>query len=252
MTDNHRLTAAVWRPAFFTLAALLLLALLRPLTARADDNSLGGGEWIPSLRFDTGETQNRPQGFARGDLLVPVEGHFYGSIGALLGSVDGSRIEEVNGSLYYRRKELGALGLTGQWSDINNETSRGVPVTTYTRRYGGEAEYYLPRFTLFVRGGEVSSKTRSGTYGNAGLEWFATDDLMLWGAGAVNYSQRYGRAGINYRPGFSFFSNLSLFAQGTFGDGLNSILVGVNLFFGPANTRLIDQQRSDTASGLLD
>jgi hypothetical protein len=141
------------------------------------------------------------------------------------------------GHLFWRDPDWAMFG-----GFVSVETSDNVSMT----RFGAEAELYLDRFTLGGRVGSQEGDLDDGAFGRVDVSFYATPDLALRGGGEFTPNDSFGRAEVEWRPAIHILPQLSLFADGEFGDNDHeSIMAGIRLHFGAPGVNLIDRDRRE-------
>ena len=154
-----------------------------------------------------------------------------------LGSLDGRFLRGAGVHAFWRDPDIALLGATFQYQGLAGAT---------VLRVGGEAEWYVGRFTIagqagYQGGNPNDSKTirpGQGAYGLLDLRYYPLDNLMLHVGGgfAPLRKGRYEgiiRFGAEYQPDFSPIRGLTLFVEGDVGTFKHHIVTaGVRFYFG--------------------
>ena len=121
-------------------------------------------------------------------------------------------------------------------------------------RVGAEAELYINQVSILLAAGYQFSDTVEDTaFGNIEVRWYVTDDFAVSAGGSFDDENSIGRAGVEWRPGFSALPGLAFRVDGAFGeDDYQSIMGGLTYYFG-ADASLKDRhRRQDPGSALND
>lgn len=141
----------------------------------------------------------------------------------------------VGGHVFWRDPSWGLIG-----GFASSESLMGVNMN----RFGGEAEFYLDKLTISGRGGWQDGDVDHGGFGRIDLTFYATDNFLLRAGFEGSPHNDYGRAGIEFQPAPDSMSGLSLYADGTFGQG-TTIFAGFKFHFGEAGKSLIYRDRHE-------
>jgi hypothetical protein len=218
----------------------------------------------PSLRRPAVSEINGKVDYAGGD-MDSAEGHnFSGSITlpvshqfGIQGDALYSRISDLNfyggaGHFFWRRPDVGLLGLTGGYLYRDNEDNVG------TFQAGAEGEYYWRQFTFGFFGGLGSIDYRYSApfidtnptrfIGRVSADYYVLEDLRIGASFTTAFRDSLGHAEIEYQtpvPG------LALTGEAAWGDnGYDHWLFGVRYYFGGKKT-LRDRQRQDDPRSLM-
>ena len=144
--------------------------------------------------------------------------------------------------MFWRNPAEGLLGLYGSW--VNWDT-----IGAEVGKIGIEGEAYQGRFTI---GGNVveQSGTFSGLAGEAKLSYYAEDNFRL--DGSFRFLQGVGGIGTiggEWLAGNT--SNLSIFANGSWGqNGYSTVLGGVKFYTGAPKSLIKRNREDDPGVGL--
>jgi hypothetical protein len=154
-------------------------------------------------------------------------------------------------------------------SDIDGNTTWGAAAHVFTRdpesylvglfaayaredqfdidatRVGAEAELYVNQLSLLLAAGYQfgDASIDETAFGDVEVRWYVTDDFAVSGGGSFDETNSVGRAGVEWRPGFSALPGLAFRIDGAFGeDDFQSILGGITYYFG-ADASLKDRHR---------
>lgn len=194
-----------------------------------------------------GSTDDGSSWFANGILTAPL-GHSWGlQIEGGASDVDGDTTWGAAGHLFTRDPESYLLGLFAAYA---SENAFDLDAT----RVGAEAELYINQVSILLAAGYQFSDTVEDTaFGNIEVRWYVTDDFAVSAGGSFDDENSIGRAGVEWRPGFSALPGLAFRVDGAFGeDDYQSIMGGLTYYFG-ADASLKDRhRRQDPGSALND
>ncbi len=139
--------------------------------------------------------------------------------------------------LFARDPSRGLIGAFG-----STETRNGVDLN----RVGGQAELYLPSWTLAATAGQQSGDVTKGFFGKLDITFYAGQNFSLTGGVKTDPYGTFGHAGFNWQPAFSAMPAMSIFADGQFGDPLHQrFMAGLDFHFGGQPRTLKDRDRRD-------
>lgn len=184
-----------------------------------------------------------------GSISVPV-GHAFGfQADALYSSIDHEDFYGGAGHFFWRRPELGLVGIAGGYLQRD-----GVD----TFQVGVEAEYYLGRFTFggFAGVGGISYANAAPFIdtdptrfvGRVSLNYYPVDNLRVGVSGETAYEDELVKGEVEWQIPVR---GVALTAEVAAGDhGYDHWLLGVRYYFG-GNKTLRDRQRQDDPPGLM-
>jgi len=141
----------------------------------------------------------------------------------------------VGGHLFWRDPNWGLIG--GFASDESLDSIK-------MQRYGGEAELYLDRLTISARAGGQSGDIKDGAFGKLDLSFYATDSFAIRAGVETSPHVTFGHAGFEFQPAAESMPGLSLFADGSVGEGTR-ILFGIKFHFGEPGASLMYRDRHE-------
>jgi hypothetical protein len=202
---------------------------------------------VPNLKFETfggwGGANNGGGGGlygVAGALSMPI-GQQYGlQIDALLGSWAGHTFYGTAGHLFWRDPSVGLAGIYGSFKHVDTPGGSNLGQIAF------EGEYYMPTTTVRGKIGWEGLDLPSRVFAKADLDWYATPDLAL----SVGYRYTGGESALALGAEWLTPHNVGGHRLAVFGEGRvgqnnhNSILAGVRLYTGPAQT-LKDKHRQD-------
>lgn len=187
--------------------------------------------------------------YAIGTISLPV-GHSFGvqfdagyarySSSVLPGSVTigGGAIHA-----FWRNPDVALAGIYAHYVDL----SVG-PVNAGVWRLGAEAEIYLDRVSLEAFAGADLLNAPAGNQefftGDIYAAFYATDNIRLQAGVVHSFNNTVGRIGGEAMLPFGG-NNVSLYAHGSFGSGIDSVHAGMRIYFGEQGKSLIDRHRQD-------
>ena len=185
---------------------------------------------------------------AEGAATLPL-GHAFGMrIDGAAGYSNNEFVGGVAGHLFWRDPAVGLLGVQGGYYGV-----RPHDATSSERfgRVGAMGEVYVQDFTFLASAGYQfnGSGVEDGFYGRAGLEWFATDNLLFHVEGEYDPEREgLGRFGAEYLPGFEALPGLSFYGEAAIGNhDYGRVLGGIRMHFGPHGERTLKERyRYDT------
>lgn len=226
---NARLTRAVrryWKPV--TVAALFGLGAA---TARAEQPAVAE----PNLKV-SGQFGNVIDDYSwqvQGQFTAPLGQSFGLQIEGGGGAVDGHDYMGAAGHLFMRDPDAYMLGVFGGYAESSDF---GIDVT----RVGAEGEYYFSALTISATAGyQFSSAIGDGAFGSIDLRWYVTNNFVVSGGGMLDNDRGYGKASMEWQPGFAALPGLAFNVNGVVGeDDYHSIMGGLTYYFGvPASLK---------------
>ena len=203
----------------------------------------------PNARVSAGvgATDGDATGLVFGSATFPVDDKYGAQVDGLLGGIGDDVVWGVGGHLFWRDPDKGLLGVVAGVLGLND----GDPNSAGW--FGVEGELYSGQFTTLARGGYQFGEIDDGGFGGIDLRWYATDDFMLSGGGAVGAGDFVARFGAEYQPGLSALPGLSVFADAEIGeDDWDRIFVGLRFYFGGETKSLIRRHREDDPNPIFD
>lgn len=190
---------------------------------------------------------NAPYGI--GTISLPV-GHQFGlqiDAGAtsISSSVAPGSITLGGGAVhgFWRNPDVGLAGVYAHYVDLS-----GGGVNAGIWRLGAEAEIYLDRFSIeaFAGGDLINAPIGNLDFFSGDLygAFYATENIRVQAGILHQFNNTLGRVGGEAMLPFAA-NNISLYADGTFGDGIGSVRGGLRIYFGESGKSLIARHRED-------
>lgn len=185
----------------------------------------------------TGDNTDGFTWYAQGAFTLPLGKPFGLQVEGMLGSLGGKFYRGAAAHVFWRDPDLALLGAIFQYQALARSD---------VLRFGGEAEWYLGRFSLagqagYQGGNPNSSKTirpGQGAFGLLDLRYYPLDNLMLHAGGgfAPLRKGRYEgivRFGAEYQPDFLPIRGMTFFVEGDVGTYKHHIVTaGIRFYFG--------------------
>lgn len=195
----------------------------------------------------TGGTANDEGSWFAGGIFTAPLGHSWGlQLEGGVGGVDSDTIWGGGAHLFTRDPDAYLLGVFASYA---GEDEFDLDAT----RLGAEAEIYLNQVSILAKAGyQFSDGLDDGAFGDIELRWYLTNDFVVAGGGSFDENNTFGRASIEWQPGFSALPGLAFRVDGVVGDDdFDSIMGGITYYFG-ANANLKDRhRRQDPDSSLI-
>jgi hypothetical protein len=120
-------------------------------------------------------------------------------------------------------------------------------------RIGAEAEFYMGQMTLLLKGGyQFSDLIDDTAFGEAELNWYASDNFRLSGGVSFDEAAALGHAGAEWLIGSASLPGLALRADGYVGDNdYDSVMAGITYYFGSDASLKDRHRRQDPDSALF-
>jgi hypothetical protein len=120
-------------------------------------------------------------------------------------------------------------------------------------RIGAEAEFYMGQMTLLLKGGyQFSDLIDDTVFGEAELNWYASDNFRLSGGASLDDAAALGHAGAEWLIGSTSLPGLALRADGYVGDNdYDSLTAGITYYFGSDASLKDRHRRQDPDSALF-
>lgn len=229
-----------WKP----IAAALLFGFGANAAAAKDPAVSQTNIKITGVRGSTDEADT----WAANAILTAPLGHSWGlQVEGGATDIDGSTTWGAAAHVFTRDPESYLVGLFAAYA---SETEFDMDAT----RVGAEAELYINQISLLLAAGYQfgGDNVHETGFGDIEVRWYVTDDFALSAGGNFDEANSVGRAGVEWRPGFSALPGLAFRMDGAFGeDDFQSILGGITYYFG-ADASLQDRhRRQDPASALI-
>ncbi len=194
----------------------------------------------------TGGTANDEGAWFAGGILTAPVGHSWGlQVEGGIAGVDDDTIWGGGAHIFTRDPDAYLLGLFAAYAA---EDEFDLDAT----RLGAEAEIYLNQVSILAKAGyQFSDDLDDGAFGDIELRWYLSNNFVLSGGGSFDENNTFGRAGIEWQPGFSALPGLAFRVDGVVGDDdFDSIMGGITYYFG-ANAHLKDRHRRQDPDSAL-
>ncbi|MCM8770883.1 MAG: hypothetical protein NC936_03320 [Candidatus Omnitrophica bacterium] len=175
--------------------------------------------------------------FGSASVTLPLTHSWGFTIDGLGGDYSASSLWGVGGNLFWRNPDKGLLGIMGSNVLVGaNNASRG----------GVSGELYRGPFSILVDVGYGTGDTiKHGVFSDLILRWYVMDNFALSTGCTYSGGNTAGVVGMEYMPSLKIFSDLSLFARGSWGeDDYHSVVAGIKYYFGKGKT-LKQKHRED-------
>jgi hypothetical protein len=190
---------------------------------------------VTGLRGSTDEADT----WAANAILTAPLGHSWGiQVEGGVSDIDGNTTWGAAAHVFTRDPESYLVGLFAAYA---REDQFDIDAT----RVGAEAELYVNQISLLLAAGYQfgDASIDETAFGDVEVRWYVTDDFAVSGGGSFDETNSVGRAGVEWRPGFSALPGLAFRIDGAFGeDDFQSILGGITYYFG-ADASLKDRHR---------
>jgi hypothetical protein len=211
-----------WKP--LTVAALFGLG--GAAAAKADEPAVSEANLKVNSQF--GNVIDDYSWLVQGQFTAPVGNDFGLALEGGIGSVNGHELYGIGGHVFTRDPDLYLLGLFGGYA-------QSVDYGLEAARAGGELELYLSDLTIMATAGYQFSDTTTldGAFASIDLRWYISDNFHVTGGAFIEKDKAYGRAGLEWQPGFMALPGLAFNANGVWGDDdYHSIMGGMTYYFG--------------------
>ena len=220
-----------WKP----IAAAVLFGFGTNAAAAKDPAVAQTNIKVTGLRGTTDEADT----WSANAILTAPLGHSWGlQVEGGVSDIDGNTTWGAAAHVFTRDPESYLVGLFAAYA---REDQFDIDAT----RVGAEAELYVNQISLLLAAGYQfgDGNVDETAFGDIEVRWYITDDFAVSGGGSFDETNSVGRAGVEWRPGFSALPGLAFRIDGAFGeDDFHSILGGVTYYFG-ADASLKDQHR---------
>jgi len=220
-----------WKPA----AIAAMLGLGSASTAQARDPAVDGTN--VKITGSAGTAADESAWVAGGSLTLPLGNEWGFQADGGVAGFDGNTVIGGGAHLFTRDPDSYLLGLFAAYAQEDQFDLDASIV-------GAEAEIYLNQVSILAKAGYQFSDSIGDTFvGDVELKWYLSDNFALSGGGNFSEEASFGRAGIEWQPGFSALPGLAFRVDGTVGDDdYESILGGITYYFG-ADVSLKDRHR---------
>jgi hypothetical protein len=176
-----------------------------------------------------------------GAFSVPLHQAWGLQVDGMWGSAGGSSFWGVGGHLFWRNPTQGLVGLYGSWVDWS-------PIGAEVRKLGLEAEAYHGPWTL---SGIVAAQSGdfTGIAGSVTAALYVRDNLRL--DATYRLLQGVGNVGVLGVEWQHDTSGLALFANGSWGEGNHTTIIGGVKFYAGPQKSLIRRHREDDPEVVL-
>ena len=229
-----------WKPV--TVAALFGFGAAS--VAQAQDPAVS--ESNLKIRGSFGEVIDDYSWNVEGAFTAPLGDRFGLQIEGGVGAQDGDSHYGAAAHLFMRDPESYLVGVFGAYGEAD---TFNIDAT----RLGGEFEFYLNDLTISgLAGYQFSSILGDKAFGGLDFKWYASDNFAITAGALGDEDQTFGRARLEWQPGFAALPGLAFNAEGTFGeDDYQSIMGGLTYYFGTPVTLKDRHRRQDPESALF-
>lgn len=144
---------------------------------------------------------------------------------------------------FWRNPDVALAGIYAHYVDLS---VAGVSAGIW--RLGAEAEIYLDRVSIEAFAGADLLNAPIGNQeffmGDIYAAFYATDNIRLQAGVVHSFNNTVARIGGEAMLPFGA-NNVSLYANGSFGSGIDSVHAGLRIYFGESGKSLIDRHRQD-------
>jgi hypothetical protein len=179
---------------------------------------------------------------AAGSVSIPIRMDFGIQIDGLAGEINPDDVDGAGLHAFWRDSSVGLLGLTASHTELGQ---------TEANRFGGEAEYYLDKFTFTGYVGHQGGDIDDSAYAGIGTQYYLTHNVMISAlANSSDDLERYAFGLEAQTP----FKGVSWFASLATGErDYDHAFFGLRFYFSGERKSLIDRHREDDPiNGLWD
>ncbi|MEX0346043.1 MAG: hypothetical protein AB3N20_14050 [Rhizobiaceae bacterium] len=147
--------------------------------------------------------------------------------------------------LFWRDPDFALVGIYGHYANLS--FSGGGPNLDLWR-LGAEVELYLDRISIEGFAGADLLNAPVGNLdffsGDLNFAYYANDNFRIHGGIVHQFDHTLGRFGSEVMLPFGD-NNISLYADGAFGSGIDSVRGGLRIYFGESGKSLVARHRED-------